>query len=649
VTDLSTRLRAAAALALLSVPLALPAQDTGSGENCTFRTDPDAYLQRGKRTRENTAKTVAAFAKSRTAAAVSATALVDPGSIPRRNFVDEAIFNAMSKAGVQSAPLATDAEFVRRIYLDLTGRIPSPAEVRRFLSDPDTESRRSRLIGELLYSEAFTDKWTWWMDEWVANRSQSPSGAYRSIQAQGRNALHKFLWSGVASGRPIRDIAEELIGARGNNYEEATGASSFMVMAYTANGPVEDTYDTMMVRTASTFWGISHYDCLMCHGGRAHLEPMSLWAIGVSRLQAQQMAAFFSRTSQVPYALPPGLTPEQQRAFFYTNSYDVQDLQARGGYSMRTTYGNRPRRNPIGSVTALTPEFTFSHGAKPAGNDWRQELAKHVVNEPMFARNIANRLWKQVFNLGLVDPVDSMDPARLDPTKPPAAETGWGLQATHPELLENLAGWLRANDFNLREFLRLLTESSAYQLSSEYPGTEWRADMVPLFARHYVRRLEAEEIHDALAKSTGIIPSYTVQHWGEPMRWAMQLPDTSEPPSNTAPGAFMNLFNRGNRETQPRQANSTTLQQLVLMNDAYVVDKIKVANSPAMKEIVKLTTSDAVAEELYLTFLSRFPTTEEKGKVAAHIAKAPNANQRNAYIEDVAWALVNKIDFLFSY
>src|SRR5436309_2966047 len=125
----------------------------------------------------------------------------------------------------------------------------------------------------------------------------------------------------------------------------------------------------------------------------------------------------------------------------------------------------------------------------------------------MFARNFANRIWKQLFNLGLVDPVDTLDPARLDPSNPPAAP--WALQATHPELMERLAKEFTANYFNVRPFIRILVQSSAYQLSSRYDG-DWSIEYVPLFARHYPRRMEGEEVHDAIAKATGVLGNYAV-------------------------------------------------------------------------------------------------------------------------------------------
>jgi hypothetical protein len=113
-----------------------------------------------------------------------------------------------------------------------------------------------------------------------------------------------------------------------------------------------------------------------------------------------------------------------------------------------------------------------------------------MVADRMFARNLANRIWKQMFGLGLVDPVDALDPARLDPDKP-TVEAGWQLQASHPRLLERLADELVRQNYDLRGFLKVLADSSAYQLSSRYDG-KWRYEYINLFARHYPRRLEGE-------------------------------------------------------------------------------------------------------------------------------------------------------------
>ena len=177
--------------------------------------------------------------------------------------------------------------------------------------------------------------------------------------------------------------------------------------------------------------------------------------------------------------------------------------------------------------TSVNPAYRDTMAA-PDGDDWRGAFAASLVQDPMFARNLANRLWKQMFGLPLADPVDGLDPARLDLAASPPEP--WGFQATHPELLEKLAAELTKQDFRLRPFLRTLVQSSAYQLSSLVTG-EWSEPGVPLFARHYPRRLLGEEVHDAITKATGALPSYTAQGL-DSVQWAMQLPDTSEPRNN---------------------------------------------------------------------------------------------------------------------
>jgi hypothetical protein len=268
-----------------------------------------------------------------------------------------------------------------------------------------------------------------------------------------------------------------------------------------------------------------------------------------------------------------------------------------------------------------------------------------MIRDPMFARNFANRLWKQMFNLGLVDPVDQMDPARLDPQNPPPAP--WTLQATHPLLLEKLAQEMVRLDFNLREFLRLLALSSAYQLSSRYDA-EWKIDYVPLFARHYPRRLEGEEIHDAITQATNLPGSYTIQNW-ETVTSAIRLPEPVEPRSNSAVANFMNNFFRGNRDTLPRSQAGSVLQQLALMNDNFVTSRVRVTSSPSLQEISRITNNYEVIEQIYARFLARKPTAAEQSKALDLLVRSTTTAARNTAIEDLAWVCINKLDFIFSY
>jgi hypothetical protein len=183
-----------------------------------------------------------------------------------------------------------------------------------------------------------------------------------------------------------------------------------------------------------------------------------------------------------------------------------------------------------------------------------------------------------------------------------------------------------------------------------------------LFARHYPRRLDGEEIHDAIAQATGMLGKYTIQATSnrysptdafamlpQPTLWAMQLPDTLEPRSNSGVANFLNNFIRGNRDTQTRSQAGSILQQLSLMNDNFVNSRTKVGASPALAAMAKLPNNDAIVDEMFLTFLSRNPSARERDRALNFLSKATTTAAKNTAVEDLAWAAINKVDFLFSY
>ena len=616
-----------------------------SGSNCTFQASPDTFLSAQGRVRRavftETQKLNRAAAISAPAYQAAATATAP---LARRNFIDDEIFNKLAVNKVAPAGLSTDEEFFRRINLDLTGRIPLPEDARAFIADTSA-NKRDAIVEKLLNSDAFNDKWTMWLGDLMQNTpNQVTAAAQRRIG--GRNAFYNYIFWSVSGWKSLQDIAYETIAFSGNNYDSQVGAANFIVGGSVTGGPIQDTYDGMLVRSATTFLGMAHYDCVNCHNGRGHLDQISLWGSQTTRQQAEQMSAFFARTrlTNYPSPTPP---PGQTSTDPYYQSTMVENLSTTGGYDLNTNYGNRPNRVPYNGqkTQSLTPVYQYS-GATPADGSWRSAFAQFAVADPMFARNMANRLWKQMFNLGLVDPVDTLDPSRLDPSNPPPAP--WELQATHPVLLEKLAKAMVQQNFDLRAFLRLLAQSSAYQLSSRYDG-EWNIQDVPLFARHYPRRLEGEEIHDAISQATGVFNKYTVEGWGATVQYAMQLPDPLEPRSNGAVANFMNAFLRGNRDTTQRVQASSILQQLNMMNDAFVTGRTLVAKSPVLLAISKIADNGAAVDELFMNFLSRKPSAYERSHAVSYLQKTTSAAARSTAIEDLSWASINKLDFLFSY
>ena len=164
------------------------------------------------------------------------------------------------------------------------------------------------------------------------------------------------------------------------------------------------------------------------------------------------------------FAFPNGTSTADQQASSYYQSFIVGD-NTTGSYGLPTTYGNRPNRTLIGTLTTAPP--TYRDGQTPGSAAWRAQFATMMVNDPMFSVNWANRIWKAMFNLGQVDTEDKLDPLRLDPNNPPPQP--WGFQAFNPALLSQLADTFVRSNYDLRNTLRFIANSSAYQLSSEYP------------------------------------------------------------------------------------------------------------------------------------------------------------------------------------
>jgi Protein of unknown function (DUF1553)/Protein of unknown function (DUF1549) len=609
-----------------------------SGANCSFIVHRDEFLNSQLRARQDVVARVSKLngilKQSVAIAAVGNTATVDAGKLPHRNFIDDIVLGGLVAARVPAAPLTTDTEFIRRITLDLTGRIPAAADIRSFVASTAPD-KRDVLIEQLLYSGEFIDKWTMWLGDLLQNVSNASNV---SPGLPGRDTFYNYLRSAVTSEKSFRDIAYDAVTATGDTADYNTGPTNFIYRSQTPGGPTQDSYDTTLARTADMFLGVTYYDCLLCHNGRGHLDSINLWGGGVTRMDAQSMAAHFSRLN---FNMPRSSNNISDPLF---NSWRVLDTTS-AGYALNTNYGNRPNRTPYGTIKTLTPVY-YGTGATPAaGQNWRDAFARQMVADPMFARNFANRLFKAFFNLGLVDPVDTMDPARLDPNKPPPDP--WTLQAANPQLLDRLATEAIYRNFQFKDFIRVLVQSTSYQLSSRYDST-WDISSVPLYARHYPRRLDAEEVHDAIAKATGVLGNYVVNGPSAPLiQWAMQLPD---PLANSGSGAnLLNTFLRGNRDTVPRSSSASILQRLVIMNDGFVTSRTKIAASPELSAVSKMTDNNAIIDELFLTFVSRPATDDERAKSLAYLTAATTAAARNSAIEDLAWALINKIDFLYSY
>jgi hypothetical protein len=274
-----------------------------------------------------------------------------------------------------------------------------------------------------------------------------------------------------------------------------------------------------------------------------------------------------------------------------------------------------------------------------------------LTADKQFARATVNYIWREFFGRGIVEPPDQFDLARLDPASPPPDP--WTIQPSHPELLEFLAGEFIAHDFNLKWLMSEIANSDAYQLSSRYDGV-WNPTYETYFARHQVRRLTAEELHDALLISGGLPVQYPVSPTIGTVSFAMQFPDVQLVPRvprrdqtglQGAAAAFLDAFLRGDREETPRSGDGSILQALQLMNSPLVLARVDAQNkATALAQIIQQA-DDVAVQLLYLRVLSRPPTAEE---LAAGV-QTLRSGDRTSRAEDLMWSLYNKIDFIFDY
>ena len=291
-----------------------------ASSDCAFvpsHADPD-----GRRQRDAVSRTTRAFASAHPVAAGST--FRPAARIPRVNYVDDEIFGKMEADRVPAAPRSSDAEFLRRVTLDLTGRIPDADVVVAFVADPSPD-KRSRMVDALLASDAFVDRWTFYYDELFQNTNASSTG---SLWNTANAAYHAYFQDAVRSRKPWDVMARELITASGPN--TTVGPANFIVRHFQNNGPPQDTYDNLAVATSRIFLGTSVVFCTSCHNGQGHLDAINLWGSIVKRQDLWGLAAFYSWTDMPFAGAPPDTvyTIAQRR----TGNYD---------YRLNTTTGNK--------------------------------------------------------------------------------------------------------------------------------------------------------------------------------------------------------------------------------------------------------------------------------------------------------------------
>jgi len=578
---------------------------------------------------------------------VGSTEKIVPGGSRTRNWqdvsqmptIDSHVFQAIQAAGAIPAGKSDDYTFIRRVSLDITGRVPTYDRVNQFVADGSAD-KRSKLIDELLNRPEYTDKWTMYFGDLFKNVRDNTQ-VLRFVE--GANAFYTYIKNSVAANKPYNTMVTEMIAGSGGD-SWAQGELNWNVGGLVSGGPRtgQDNFDQMAANVSQTFLGIGHMNCVLCHDGRRHLDPLSVWGKSATRLQAWEMAAYFAKTNFARVRPDPNVP---------VNYYRVVDQQGLPGYQLNTTTGNRPERAPVAGLSVVTPRYPFSGVAPAQGEPPRLALARAVTGDLQFARATVNYFWKEFFGKGLVEPVDQFDPARLDPDNPPPAP--WTLQPSNPRLLDAMARDFVSSNYDIKALIRRITNSEAYQMASIYEGT-WNANWENLFARKFVRRMWAEEVADAIAQTSNLLQTYQIPQMPS-VASAMQLP---EPRAATARlnniGSFLDSFLRGNRIDQDRRQDVSAPQALNLMNDTFVHNRTRASGNGATasfaRQLLNKYTSannDGLIQEMFLTVLTRKPGSTELAQAQTLLAGGTTNALRQQKVEDLLWAVYNKVDFLF--
>ena len=420
----------------------------------------------------------------------------------------------------------------------------------------------------------------------------------------------------------------------------ASGPANFLIRCQVGNplvdGPImhEDTLDEIAIRTSKYFLGID-LECVSCHNGAGHLESINLWLTKRKRPEVWRQAAFFGNIrlfrptwADNNFALLEGPPLLKYRQFHEGGT----------GYSPTAPSAVRVPR----FQTDVYAEFILNGERPQAGKNPRQEFARILTSHPQFARATVNLIWAELMGVGIVDPPFGWDLDRQDPKHPPPAP--WTIQPTHPELLQALAEDFRSHDFDLRRLMEFITKSSAYQLSSRFPGG-WKEEYSRYFARRFVCRLPAEMIFDAICKATNVFETFKTPSGDVNFVLETYSHEDIEDP---AIKQFLTYFGQSDRQVDDPATDGSIIQASVLLNSDIVKKRVlpSTENSRvgALLGKTPLPRNEEIVEELFLSTLARFPSEEERMICVEQLQK-----RRDRGAEDIQWALLNKLEFLFNY
>ena len=488
--------------------------------------------------------------------------------------------------GVKPSKEAGDAEWIRRLTLDLHGHIPTAQEVTSFIADKD-KTKRNHAIMRLLDHPDYVKNWTTiWTNQMIGQVTPDRTS---------RTGMQKYLREALAKNKPWNEMVYDLVTAQGS-FEE-NGATNFLLsQMQDRDGGVQAT-----AKTTRLFLGIQ-VQCTQCHN-----HPFNDW----QHSQFWEFNSFLKEARRVDHRK---LDPNTGRMVddyseLLNGNYDGPVYFEKRNGVMQVAYPNYFGKQ-IGPDMKVDRRQVF-------GDYLRADEEHHV------ARALVNRMWAHFFGYGFTRPVDD-----IGPHNPPS----------NPELLEYLTAKFVESGYNMKQLMAWIVSCEPYQLESKYNNSNEidnpAAGEAPLFSRMYVKAMTAEQVYDSMLVAT--LPSGAgelnlEQAQADRQRWLQQ---------------FVRTFGTDEND-EATNFNGTIPQALMMMNGELVNRALAENQATRLQQIISTAKNpNDVVQELYLTVLNRMPTRGELGLLRPILNRKTSV--REAY-EDLYWALLNSNEFELIY
>ena len=496
----------------------------------------------------------------------------------------------LKREGIQPSEMSKDAEFLRRVHLDMTGKIPTPEEVLDFLKD-GSPSKRQKKIEHLLQSEASINYWTSLWVDWLIGRRGDNDDRRIGLTAWVRNALQKNM--------PYNQFVQELITADGELRDN--GAGNY-ILRYDRSPVV------LTSHTSRLFLGLP-MQCAECHDHKTEAWRQE---------DFYGIAAFFT-----------GI--ESKREGYIQTVNMIGDERRMDNFLI----SNKPTKSIW--VERLNTQISarFLDGMAYSGTliEKRKALAQWITDKsnPYFSRAIVNRIWKHFMGRAFVEPIDGFGEENLP---------------TNPALLEWVANDFVIHEYNLQRLIRTILNSEAYQRTSE--TNQSNKDDELYYSHAYVKPLSAQQFFYSMLQATGFerlqqgkLDGLT-RRGGEDRKGMLR---TLEERKREHLRKFLFLLDNGEME-EIEAFNGTVPQALMMINGSMVNDSANHEERGSFINYVLGKWRDPIErmEYIYLNVLSRLPTAKEKTYFQRYLERSLYSNKKLAY-EDLYWVLLNSAEF----